>query len=281
MTGTAVYLWQHNGGRVGVILLVVMVLIAIFAPLIAPYPPNEQISGDELLGMSARHWFGTDFLGRDIFSRTVYGARISLFAGALSVLLGAALGILMGLTGGYLGGWVDAVMMRLSDAISAFPAILLGAAIVAVLGPGFIQVAIAIAIAQSPLFARLARALAISESRLEYIEAAESMGASKTRIMLRHILPNSMGPLAVQASLSVGIAILLEAGLSFLGLGVQPPTPSWGQMLADALRFLDFIPAYAIFPGLALTIVLVGVNLLADAMRDRVDPQHQYLGGGK
>ena len=281
MTGTAVYLWRHHGGRVGVILLVVMVLIAIFAPLIAPYPPNEQISGDELQGMSARHWFGTDFLGRDIFSRTVYGARVSLFAGALSVLLGAVLGIFMGLTGGYLGGWVDAVMMRLSDAISAFPAILLGAAIVAVLGPGFIQVAIAIAIAQSPLFARLARALAISESRLEYIEAAESMGASKTRIMLRHILPNSMGPLAVQASLSVGIAILLEAGLSFLGLGVQPPTPSWGQMLADALRFLDFIPAYAIFPGLALTIVLVGVNLLADAMRDRVDPQHQYLGGGK
>ncbi len=280
MTGTPAYLWQHPGGRIGLLLLLFMVLIAIFAPLIAPYQPNEQISGDELLGMSAKHWFGTDFLGRDIFSRTVYGARVSLFAGALSVLLGAVLGIFMGITAGYLGGWVDAVMMRLSDAISAFPAILLGAAIVAVLGPGFIQVAIAIAIAQSPLFARLARALAISEARLEYIEAAESMGASRTRIMVGHILPNSAGPLAVQASLSVGIAVLLEAGLSFLGLGVQPPTPSWGQMLADALRFLDFIPAYAIFPGLALTIVLIGVNLLADAMRDRVDPQHQNPGGG-
>ncbi|CAN0522786.1 unnamed protein product, partial [Scytosiphon promiscuus] len=188
---------------------------------------------------------------RDILSRTIYGARVSLFAGALAVILGAALGIFMGITAGYMGGWVDSTMMRLSDAISAFPAILLGAAIVAVLGPGFVQVAIAIAIAQSPLFARLARALAISEARLEYIEAAESMGASKASIILRHILPKASGPLAVQASLSVGIAILLEAGLSFLGLGVQPPTPSWGQMLADSLRFIDFIPAYAIFPGLA------------------------------
>lgn len=281
MKETSLYLWHHRGGRVGVLLLLAMVFVAVFAPLIAPYEPNAQISGSELQGMSLTHWFGTDFLGRDILSRTIYGARVSLFAGALAVLLGAALGIFMGITAGYVGGWVDSTMMRLSDAISAFPAILLGAAIVAVLGPGFVQVAIAIAIAQSPLFARLARALAISEARLEYIEAAESMGASKASIILRHILPNAAGPLAVQASLSVGIAILLEAGLSFLGLGVQPPTPSWGQMLADSLRFIDFIPAYAIFPGLALTVVLVGVNLLADAMRDRVDPQHQNLGSGE
>lgn len=182
----------------------------------------------------------------------------------------------MGITAGYLGGWVDAVMMRLSDAISAFPAILLGAAVVAILGPCFVQVAIA----QSPLFARLARALAMIEARQEYVEAAASMGASSGRIMLRHILPNAMGPLVVQASLSVGIAILLEAGLSFLGLGVQPPTPSWGQMLADSLRFIDIVPAYAIFPGLALTLVVVGINLIADAMRDRVDPNH-VAGGGK
>lgn len=274
------YLWRHRGGRVGLILLTLVILVAAFAPLLTPYGPNEQIRGASLSGMSWAHPFGTDLLGRDIYTRTLYGARVSLFAGALSVVLGAFLGIFMGITAGFLGGWTDSVMMRLSDAISAFPAILLGAAVVAILGPGFVQVAIAIAIAQSPLFARLARALAMIEARQEYVEAAASMGASNGRIMLRHILPNAMGPLVVQASLSVGIAILLEAGLSFLGLGVQPPTPSWGQMLADSLRFIDIAPAYAIFPGLALTLVVVGINLLADAMRDRLDPNH-VTGGGK
>lgn len=268
------YLWRHRGGRVGMMLLAIIVLIAVCAPLLTPYGPNEQIRGHELMGMSAEHWFGTDFLGRDIYTRTLYGARVSLFAGALSVILGALLGTFMGVTAGYLRGWTDTVMMRLSDAISAFPAILLGAAVVAILGPGFVQVAIAIAIAQSPLFARLARAIAMVEARQEYVEAAESMGSSGRRIMLLHILPNALGPLVVQASLSVGMAILLEAGLSFLGLGVQPPTPSWGQMLADSLRFIDIIPAYAIFPGLALTLVLVSINLIADALRDKLDPQH-------
>lgn len=269
---TLSYLWRHRGGRVGLVLLALVIAAAVFAPLLSPYGPNEQIRGHEMLGMSREHPFGTDFLGRDIYTRTLFGARVSLFAGALSVVLGAMLGTFMGITAGYLGGWTDSAMMRMTDAISAFPAILLGAAVVAILGPGFVQVAIAIAIAQSPLFARLARAIAMVEKRQEYVEAAESMGAKSGRIMLRHILPNAMGPLVVQASLSVGIAILLEAGLSFLGLGVQPPTPSWGQMLADALRFVDIIPAYAVFPGLALTIVLVGINLVADAMRDQLDP---------
>ena len=277
MIDTLKFLWRRRNGRIGLILVTFMVLVAISAPVIAPYGPNEQISGSELLGMCPEHWFGTDFLGRDILSRTIYGARVSLVAGALSVLLGAFLGIAMGITSGYLRGWVDPVMMRTSDAISSFPPILLGAAVIAILGPGFVPVAIAIAIAQSPLFSRLARAIALSEAQLEYIEAAESMGASKTRIMLRHILPNSLGPLLVQASLSIGIAILLEAGLSFLGIGVQPPTPSWGQMLSDALRFIDIIPAYAVFPGLALTMVLVGVNLIADALRDRIDPQQHEV----
>ncbi len=268
------YLWHHRGGRIGLILISIVILLSIFAPLLTPYGPNEQIRGNELLGMSWTHPFGTDFLGRDIYTRTLYGSRVSLIAGALAVVLGALLGTFMGITAGYLGGITDAVMMRISDAISAFPAILLAAAVVAILGPGFIQVAIAIAIAQSPLFARLARAIALIERQQEYVEAAQSMGARSGRIMMRHILPNSMGPLIVQASLSVGIAILLEAGLSFLGLGVQPPTPSWGQMLADALRFIDIIPAYAIFPGIALTVVLVAINLLADALRDGLDPQH-------
>lgn len=281
MRETLAYLWHHRTGRIGVCLVTFMVLVAIFAPLIAPYGPNEQIRGAELMGMSWEHPFGTDFLGRDILSRTIYAARISLTAGALAVILGAVLGIAMGLSAGALGGWTETVMMRASDSIMAFPAILLGAAVVAILGPGFVQVAVAIAIAQSPLFARLARAIALSEARLEYVEAAESMGATKLRIMLRHILPNSAGPLIVQASLSVGIAILLESGLSFLGLGVQPPTPSWGQMLADALRFIDFIPSYAIFPGIALTIVLVGVNFVADALRDRIDPQSVTKGGSE
>jgi len=278
MNETIAYLWHHPTGRIGVVLVGVMVLVAVFAPWIAPYDPNRQFSGMELSGMSMAHWCGTDFLGRDILSRTIFAARISLTAGALAVILGAFLGILMGLLAGALGGWTDTAMMRVSDSISAFPAILLGAAVVAVEGPGFIQVAIAIAIAQSPLFARLSRAIALSEARLEYVDAAESMGATKARIMFFHILPNSAGPLLVQASLSVGIAILMESGLSFLGLGVQPPTPSWGQMLSDSLRFIDFVPAYAIFPGLALTIVLVGVNFVADALRDKIDPQNQMTG---
>lgn len=267
-------LWRHRGGRIGLILLAVVILASICAPLLTPYGPNEQIRGGQLQGMSWEHPFGTDYLGRDIYTRTLYGSRISLIAGALAVLLGAVMGTFMGITAGFMGGWTDVVMMRLSDAISAFPSILLGAAVVAVMGPGFIQVAIAIAISQAPLFARLTRAIAMVERGQEYVEAAQSMGARSGRIMLRHILPNALGPVAVQASLSVGIAILLEAGLSFLGLGVQPPTPSWGQMLADALRFIDFIPAYAIFPGLALTAVLVGVNLVADALRDQFDPAH-------
>lgn len=266
-------LWRHRGGQAGLILLALLVLAALLAPLLTPYGPTEQLRGQELLGPSWAHPFGTDFLGRDVYTRTLYGARVSLFAGALSVLLGALLGTAMGIVGGYVGGWLDNVLMRISDAISAFPAILLGAAVVAVLGPGFLQVAIAIAIAQSPQFARLARAIALVEARREYVEAAESMGASRLRVMTRHLIPNAMGPLAVQCSLSVGVAILLEAGLSFLGLGVQPPTPSWGQMLADALRFVEIIPAYAVFPGLALTLVLVGINLIADAMRDQADPR--------
>ncbi|MDE0112788.1 MAG: ABC transporter permease [Albidovulum sp.] len=269
-----VALWMHRGGRVGILLLALAILVAVFAPLLTPYGPHEQIRGHELMGMSWEHPFGTDLLGRDIYTRTLYGARVSLIAGSLSVLLGAVLGTFMGITAGYLGSWIDAAMMRLADAISAFPAILLGAAVVAVLGPGFMQVAIAIAIAQSPQFARLARAITLVESKQEYVEAAEAMGASRTRVMVKHLLPNAMGPLVVQCSLSVGIAILLETGLSFLGLGVQPPTPSWGQMLADALRFIEIIPAYAVLPGLALTVVLVGVNLIADAMRDKLDPQH-------
>ncbi|OWU71387.1 hypothetical protein ATO2_02525 [Roseovarius sp. 22II1-1F6A] len=272
-------MWHHRGGRIGLICLTFMVSVAVFAPVLAPYGPNEQLSGSELMGMSAEHWFGTDLLGRDILSRTIYASRVSLTAGALAVLLGAVIGTFIGLVAGTLGGWADSSLMRLSDSISAFPAILLGAAIVAILGPGFLQVAVAIAIAQSPLFARLARAIAMSEARLEYIEAAESMGASKARIIFRHILPNAAGPLVVQASLSVGIAILMESGLSFLGLGVQPPTPSWGQMLSDSLRFLDFVPVYAVVPGAALTIVLVGINLVADALRDKLDPQSKQKAG--
>lgn len=220
---TLTYLWHHRGSRVGLTLLTLMILLAIFAPFLTPYGPYEQLRGEELLGMSWAHPFGTDFLGRDIYTRTLYGARVSLFAGAVSVLLGAIVGTFMGITAGYLGGRIDSVMMRISDSISAFPAILLGAAVVAVLGPGFLQVSIAIAIAQAPLFARLARAIAMVEREQEYVAAAVSMGAGAGRIMLRHILPNAMGPLVVQASLTVGIAILLEAGLSFLGLGVQPP----------------------------------------------------------
>ena len=227
--------------------------------------------------MSAEHWFGTDFLGRDILSRTIHASRVSLMAGALAVFLGAVLGTLMGLVAGTLGGAADSVIMRISDSIAAFPAILLGAAVVAVIGPGFVQVAIAIAIARAAVRPARPRHRHVGGPSRIHRGGREHGGAD--RIIFRHILPNAAGPLVVQASISVGIAILMESGLSFLGLGVQPPTPSWGQMLSDSLRFLDFIPAYAIFPA-ALTIVLVGVNL-ADALRDMIDPQSRAKAGGQ
>jgi ABC-type dipeptide/oligopeptide/nickel transport system permease subunit len=240
--------------------------------LVAPFDPLVQHRESVLVPPGQRFLLGTDELGRDVLSRVIFGARASLVAGGLAVVLGAVIGISSGLVAGYRGGAVDTIIMRSHDALLAFPAILLGMAVVAVLGPGSLKVAIAIAIAQAPIFARLARSLALGEREKEYIEAATAMGASSKRVIFSHILPNSSGPLVIQTALSMSFAVLAEASLSFLGLGVQPPQPSWGQMLSDSLQFLRDAPWYGIFPGAALTLMLVGLNFTADGLRDALDP---------
>ena len=259
-------------GAIGLTLVFGLVALALLAPAIAPYDPVVQNRGSELLSPSSTFLFGTDEFGRDILSRVIFGARTSLIVGGLAVVLGSVLGVSTGLVAGYIGGRTDSFIMRIYDGLMAFPAILLGIAVVAVLGPGSLKVSMAIALAQSPLFARLTRSLTLGEREKEYVEACRGMGASSARIMFGHILPNSLGPLIVQTALAMAFAVLAEAGLSFLGLGTQPPQPSWGKMLSDSLNFLRHAPWYGIFPGVALSLLLVGLNFTSDALRDAFDP---------
>jgi peptide/nickel transport system permease protein len=260
-------------GASGLIILVVLALIAAGAPLLAPYGPVEQHPGDELARPSAKYILGADNLGRDLLSRIIWGSRVSFFVGVMAVLLGATVGVSTGLLAGYLGGWVDAAIMRVYDALLAFPTILLGIAVVAVLGAGGPNVAIAIALAQMPTFARLTRSLVQTERERDYVLAARSLGVPSSRIMRRHVLPNSLGPLLVQMSLAMGFSVLAESSLSFLGLGTLPPEPSWGGMLNDSRAHLRQAPWFGIWPGVALASLLVGLNYFSDALRDALDPR--------
>ncbi|MBI2756562.1 MAG: ABC transporter permease [Chloroflexi bacterium] len=268
---------RNPQGTLGLGILLALVLVAIAAPLLAPYDPLVQNPGKEMAPPSGAFLLGTDNLGRDLLSRIIFGSRASLLVGVLAVALGATVGIGSGLLAGFLGGWLDAVLMRAYDALLAFPAILLGIGVVAVLGPGILNVALAIALAQMPDFARLTRALVIGERRREYVEAARNLGAGSGRIMVRHVLPNTVAPLLVQVSLAMGFAILAEAALSFLGLGTQPPTPSWGGMLNDSRQYLRQAPWYGVWPGVALASLLIGLNFLSDALRDALDPRRVGL----
>ncbi|MBI3977858.1 MAG: ABC transporter permease [Chloroflexi bacterium] len=222
---------------------------------------------------SALHWIGTDEYGRDILSRPIYGARVSLGVGVAAVVLGASVGVAAGLAAGYWQGWIETIVMRICDSLLAFPAILLGIALAVLFQPGVVNVALATASISVPQFARIARAGALQEKHKEYVTAARVLGASDRRIVLRHILPNVTSPIIVQVSLSMAFAALLEAGLSFLGLGVQPPEPSWGSMLNTSRRFLRDTAWYAIAPGFALTLLLLGLNFLADGLRSALDPR--------
>jgi len=261
-------------GAFGFGILLLLLLVALGAPIFSPYHPNSQHDGDELVAPGQTSYLlGTDELGRDILSRIIWGARVSLLVGLVAVTIGAGIGVPTGLAAGYFGGWLDTIIMRLWDALLAFPGILTGIAIVSVLGPGAINVAIALAIVNVPEFSRLTRACVLRERERDYVLAARCLGGSAGRLIGRHLVPNCLPPLLVQLSLSMGFAVLLEASLSFLGLGTQAPDPSWGSMLNDSRTFLRQAPWYGIFPGVALALLLVGLNYLSDALRLALDPR--------
>ncbi|MDR7550764.1 MAG: ABC transporter permease [Armatimonadota bacterium] len=260
---------------IGLVIVVASIVVALLAPAIAPRDVRAMSPSDALSPPGRLYWFGTDEFGRDVFSRVLVGSRISLVVACLSVLTALAMGTTVGLTAGFYGGWWDAVSMRAMDVIFAFPAILLAIAIMAVLGTSLFNLVIAIGIVYTPQFARVARAAALTVRGLEFVDAARALGLSNARIIARHVIPNVLAPVTVQISLSLSLAILSESALSFLGLGTQPPTPSWGNMLSEGRQFLELAPWNAVFPGLAIMVVVLGFNLLGDGLRDLLDPRLQ------
>ncbi|AVQ99829.1 peptide ABC transporter permease [Oceanobacillus iheyensis] len=274
-------LWLEAGFRIiksktaliGVIIIVLLVLTAILAPVIATHSPTAQDIVNRYQAPSSDHLLGTDELGRDIFSRIVYGTRISIQIGVIAVGISLAIGVLLGGIAGYYGRWIDQIVMRFIDIMMAFPSILMAIALVAVLGPSLQNAMIAVGIVGIPQFARIVRSAVLSIKENEYIEAAKSIGAKHGRILIQHVLPNCVAPIIVQATLGVGTAILDAAGLSFLGLGAQPPTPEWGAMLSDGRAAIQNAPWVVAFPGLAIFFVVLGFNLFGDGLRDALDPR--------
>ncbi|NHM33324.1 nickel transporter permease [Neobacillus terrae] len=258
---------------VGLGIVIFFIIIAIIAPIIAPYGFKEQQLTERLTAPSGKHWFGTDDFGRDIFSRIVYGARISLWVGLFSVLASAVAGTLLGIVAGYYGKWADSIISRLFDIMLAFPSILLAIAVVAILGPSLQNALVAIAVINIPNFGRLVRSKVLSVKQEEYIMSARAVGMKDTRILLHHILPNSVTPVIVQATLAIATAIIEAAALGFLGLGAQAPTPEWGKMLSDSKQYLVQAPWTLFFPGIAIMLTVLGFNLMGDGLRDVLDPK--------
>lgn len=273
------YFRENRGAVIGLWVFAVLVLVALLAPLIAPHGPTTQYRDALLMppvwqeGGSSSYLLGTDAIGRDILSRLIYGARYSLFIGLIVVTIALVGGIVIGLVAGFFGGWVDTVIMRVMDVILAFPSLLLALVLVAILGPGLTNAMIAIAIVLQPHFARLTRAAVMGEKNREYVMAARVAGAGKLRLMFRTILPNCLAPLIVQGTLSFSTAILDAAALGFLGMGAQPPTPEWGTMLAEAREFILRAWWVVTFPGLAILITVLSINLMGDGLRDALDPK--------
>lgn len=262
--------------RLAIVCLAVICLVvaaAVLAPVIAPSDPTRAELSRVLKTPSLANPLGTDELGRDVLSRMIYGAQASLYAGLLATAIGLVFGTLLGTLAGYYLGMLETVIMRLVDALLAFPSIVLALAITAALGPSLTNAMIAIGVVNIPGFARLARAQVLSIRHLDYVEAARALGAGDGRIISRHIVPNMMTPIIIHASLRVAFAILTEASLSFLGLGVQPPTPSWGFMLNVGRQYMELAPWLSIFPGLAIFVVVIAINTLGDAIRDALDPR--------
>ena len=260
-------------GFFGAAVLVALILVAVFADSISPIHPYFQDYDAVLSGPTLEHPMGTDDIGRDVLSRVIHGARISLYVSILSVLGGGVIGIVMGLISGFFGGWLDEMIMRLNDALWSFPALLLALAIAAALGGGTDKAILAIAVVGIPGFARLVRAQTLSVREMEYVTAARATGAGSFRLMLRHIWPNVTSPIIVHGSISMGGAILSEASLSFLGAGAQPPEPSWGMMLRQGYHLIGVSPWVSIFPGVAVFLAVLGMNLLGDALQAVMDPR--------
>ena len=264
---------ERRGAMLGLAVVVVIALCAILAPLIAPYDPAQQSWTAVRKAPSAAHWFGTDEVGRDVLARIVYGARASLAAGLVSIAIALAIGAPLGLVAGYAGGVVDGLISRVVDAMLACPFLILAIALAAFLGPSLTNAMIAIGVTAAPTFVRLTRGQVLSVKGEDYVDAARAAGNRPWRIAVGHILPNVMPQLLVQATLTVATAIIAEASLSFLGLGQQPPAPSWGSMLNSAQRFLVNAPWMAVFPGLAIFVTVLSFNLLGDGLRDALDPR--------
>ncbi|MBI3714787.1 MAG: ABC transporter permease [Betaproteobacteria bacterium] len=268
-------LLKRRGAMLGLAIVLLFVCMALFAPWIAPYDPLETSWGAIRKAPSAHFWFGTDELGRDVLSRVVWGARASILAGLVSVSISMVLGVPIGLLAGYVGGWVDGVISRLTDSMLALPFLILAIALAAFLGPSLMNAMIAIGVSATPVFIRLTRAQVLAVKVEDYVEAARAVGNPHWRIALRHVLPNVLPPLIVQSTLAIAAAVIAEASLSFLGLGQQPPAPSWGSMLNTAKNYVDDAPWMSIWPGLSIFLLVLSFNLLGDGLRDALDPRHR------
>ncbi len=273
MTRTLKRLFSDLGGALGGAIVLLYVVAAVAAPLVAPHGPLDMDYSLTLNPPSASHWMGTDRFGRDVFSRVVYGARISLYVAFFSIGASALAGALLGSAVGYVGKSVDMIFMRLVDILMAFPALVLALTLTAFLGTDIHNLILAIAVVYSPQFIRLARGNALALRDREFVQAARAAGASRGHIVYRHVIPNVLPIVLAQATLGFSTAILMESALSFLGLGVQPPTPSWGTMIASEREFIELAPWLAIFPGLAISVVVIALNLFGDRVRDVFDPR--------
>jgi peptide/nickel transport system permease protein len=274
-------LWRDAGRRLmrdkaaigGLIVVLILAVIAVLAPSIVPFPPNDQSFRIKLEPPSSEHWMGTDEFGRDIFSRVLIGTRVALGVGITPVLIALVVGVTLGLVAGYYGRGIDQIVMRVIDILLAFPWLLLAIGIVAILGPGINNVVIAVAIVNIPAFARIVRGSVLSIKEKEYVEAARAMGQPDSRIIVRHVLANAWAPIIVLATLSIGQAIIYAAGLSFIGLGTQPPDADWGVMLTSGREYLRDAPWLGFFPGFAILITVLAFNLFGDGLRDALDPR--------
>ncbi len=264
---------RHRLAMVGLVIIALLCVMAIFAPLLAPYSPYDQDLYAVLSPPSAAHWLGTDNLGRDLMSRVIYGARVSLFVGIVCTVLSSAIGVVAGLIAGFKGGVIDAIIMRVTDAFLCFPPLIFILVMAAALGPGIYNVIISFAVFGWTGFARIMRGQVLLVRELAFIEASRSAGVPSLRLMWRHVLPNALTPIIVAASITVGTAILVEAGVSFLGVGVQPPTASWGGELRIGFTYLQSVPLFSIAPGLMISLAVVAFNFVGDGLRDALDPR--------